>query len=127
MERGRRGVINLDTHILVHLIGGTLRPAEAEVLGSDELCISSMVVWEIMMLRNKGRLGVDLDDETLNPILEELTVHAIDVEVVRCSHDLDFRSDPADHFIAATSIVHDAPLLTRDRVIRASAVVPLAA
>jgi PIN domain nuclease of toxin-antitoxin system len=39
---------------------------------------------------------------------------------------LDFRGDPADEIIAATSVVHRAPLLTRDRQIRRSKVVPLA-
>ena len=119
-------MINLDTHILIHMIGGALRPAEEEVLATDELCISSIVVWEVMMLRDKGRLTVDVSDAILDPILDVLTVLPIDIDVVRCSHTLDFRSDPADHFIAATSVVYEAPLLTRDRVIRASKVVPLA-
>ena len=30
------------------------------------------------------------------------------------SSELDFASDPADEFIAATSIVHRIPLVTRD-------------
>ena len=34
--------------------------------------------------------------------------------------------DPADELIAATSIVHGVPLLTRDRQIRRSKLVPLA-
>ena len=118
-------MINLDTHILVHMIGGTLRPREAELLAADELCISSIVVWEIIMLRDKGRLAIELSDATLDAISEELTILPIDLDVVRRSHQLDFRSDPADHFIAATSIVHYAPLLTRDRVILASNIVPL--
>lgn len=118
-------MINLDTHILIHLIGGTLRPDEAALIDVDELCVSSMVVWEIIMLRDKGRLTVDVSDRVLDPILDVLTVFPVDIDVVRWSHALDFRSDPADHLIAATSIVHEAPLLTRDRVIRASKVVPL--
>ncbi len=39
---------------------------------------------------------------------------------------LDFRSDPADEIIAATSLAHDVPLLTRDTRMLASKVVPLA-
>jgi len=39
---------------------------------------------------------------------------------------LDFRGDPADETIAATSLVHNVPLVTRDRVILSSKVVPLA-
>ncbi|MHB8421047.1 MAG: hypothetical protein ACYDCL_23495, partial [Myxococcales bacterium] len=40
--------------------------------------------------------------------------------VARASTELDFRSDPADELIAATSIVHRVPLVTRDRRIRRS-------
>ena len=39
---------------------------------------------------------------------------------------LDFDGDPADELIAATSVVHGVPLLTRDRKIRTSKLVPLA-
>lgn len=35
-------------------------------------------------------------------------------------------SDPADELIAATSLVHNVPLLTRDAKLRRSKVVPLA-
>jgi len=49
------------------------------------------------------------------------------VEVCRTSCELDFRGDPADELIAATSVVHQVPLVTRDRKIRASRLVPLAA
>jgi PIN domain nuclease of toxin-antitoxin system len=39
---------------------------------------------------------------------------------------LDFASDPADEIIAATSVVHKVPLLTRDRRILRSKQVPFA-
>ncbi len=39
---------------------------------------------------------------------------------------LDFRGDPADEIIAATGLVHKAALVTRDRRILRSEVVPLA-
>lgn len=38
----------------------------------------------------------------------------------------DFKSDPADEIIAATSLVHRVPLLTRDRKIKKSKIVPFA-
>ena len=39
---------------------------------------------------------------------------------------IDFESDPADEIIAATSLVHRVSLVTRDRRIRRSILVPLA-
>ncbi len=50
----------------------------------------------------------------------------LELAVCRQSTELDFHSDPADELIAATSIVHRVPLLTRDRGIRRSKIVPLA-
>ena len=50
----------------------------------------------------------------------------IDLTVARASTRLDFTSDPADEIIAATSVVHNVPLLTRDDIIRSSKMVPLA-
>jgi PIN domain nuclease of toxin-antitoxin system len=46
--------------------------------------------------------------------------------VVRALRRLDFRSDPADEIIAATSLAHNRPLLTRDRKLLKSKIVPLA-
>ena len=53
-------------------------------------------------------------------------VWPLDLDVARTATRLDFRSDPADELIAATSVVHGVPLLTRDARIRRSKVVPLA-
>lgn len=58
--------------------------------------------------------------------LGALHVWPITLDICRTICRLDFRGDPADEIIAATSIVHRAPLLTRDRVIRRSKLVPLA-
>jgi PIN domain nuclease of toxin-antitoxin system len=49
----------------------------------------------------------------------------IDREVCRAMvRDLDFESDPAGELIAATSIVHRVPLVTRDEKILRSRMVP---
>ncbi len=55
-----------------------------------------------------------------------MTVLPITLEIARQSTQLDFTSDPADEIIAATSIVENIPLMTRDRRIRRSKMVPLA-
>lgn len=39
---------------------------------------------------------------------------------------LDVRGDPADDLIAATSLAHDIPLMTRDKRLRRSKRVPIA-
>ena len=73
-----------------------------------------------------GRLDMGLDDRGVQRILAHLHVWPIDLEITRTSTRLDFRGDPADEIIGATSVVHYIPLLTRDRTIRRSKLVPLA-
>ena len=119
-------VINLDTHILIHALSGTLRPAERAMLAENRWSVSAIVLWELAKLVQLGRVELDLDDREVARVLGRLHVWPLDLEVARVSTQLDFSSDPADEIIAATSVVHDVPLLTRDGVMLRSKVVPLA-
>ncbi len=69
---------------------------------------------------------MDLDDREVARALAGLHVWPIGIDVARASSRLDFCADPADEIIAATSVVHNVPLLTRDRIIAQSKLVPLA-
>ena len=120
-------MLNLDTHILVFAISGALRPAERKLLSDNRWSVSAIVLWELAKLIQLGRLYMNLDDREVRHVLSHLHVWPIDLEIARASVSLDFRGDPADEIIAATSVVHDIPLLTRDQAIRRSRLVPLAA
>ncbi len=119
-------MLNLDTHILIHAVGGMLRPAEQGLLVRNRWSVSSIVFWELAKLVQLGRVDLDLDDRDVVRVLSRLHVWPIDLAVALASTRLDFDSDPADEIIAATSVVHGVPLLTRDQVMRNSKVVPLA-
>lgn len=119
-------MLNLDTHILVHAFRGALRPAEAALLKDEQWSISAISLWEIAKLVELGRLELDLDSIDFVRAVSRLHVWPITLEICRAIDDLDFDSDPADELIAATSLVHNVPLLTRDRKLRKSEVVPLA-
>jgi len=119
-------MLNLDTHILVRAVEGALAPAERALLARQPWSISAIVLWEIAMLAQRGRIAIDLDTPELLGVLNHMRVWPIDLDVCRESARLDFRGDPADEIIAATSIVHRVPLLTRDRTLRRSKRVPLA-
>ena len=119
-------MLNLDTHILVFAINGDLRPSEQTLLTQSRWSISAIVLWELAKLIQLGRLDMDLDDPDVVRVLNRVHVWPIDLVVARASTRLDFKSDPADEIIAATSVVHNIPLLTRDQVIRGSQTVPLA-
>jgi len=119
-------MLNLDTHMVIFAVTGELRPAERRLLSETSWSISSIVLWELAKLAQLGRVDIDVDDREVVSLLSLLHVWPIDRAVARASTRLDFRGDPADEIIAATSVVHDVPLLTRDRVIRRSRVIPLA-
>jgi len=119
-------MLNLDTHMLVLLIAGEVTPAESACAVSEPLAISDIVLWEVSMLVARRRLKMDLEGQEFRAWLRNLTVFPISLEIARQSTQLDFSSDPADEIIAATSVVENIPLLTRDRRIRKSRMVPLA-
>ena len=120
-------MLNLDTHFLVFAVAGGLSGRERALLSANRWSISAIVLWELARLVQLGRLSMDLDDREVRRVLAQLHVWPIDLEVARASVDLDFKGDPADEIIAATSVVHGVPLLTRDRTIGNSKMVPLAA
>jgi PIN domain nuclease of toxin-antitoxin system len=119
-------MLNLDTHILVHALGGDVTRQERRILGADVWGISAIVLWELAKLVELGRIEIDLDGAEFARTLSAIHVWPLDLAVSLCSTRLDFKGDPADQIIAATSVVHKVPLLTRDRRIRASRIVPFA-
>ena len=47
-------MLNLDTHILIHALDGTLTPVERRLLSAEPWSISAIVLWEIANWRNWG-------------------------------------------------------------------------
>jgi PIN domain nuclease of toxin-antitoxin system len=120
-------MLNLDTHILVFALAGErLTAGERRLLERERWGISAVVLWELAKLTQLGRIDLDLDDAEVTRTLAQLHVWPLDLAVCRASTRLDFRGDPADELIAATSVVNGVPLLTRDRTIRRSKQVPFA-
>jgi PIN domain nuclease of toxin-antitoxin system len=119
-------MLNLDTHVLIHAMTGQVTARERRLLSAARWSISAIVLWELAKLAERRRIEVDLDDPELDRFLANLHVWPMTLEVVRALRRLDFESDPADEIIAATSLVHRTPLLTRDRKLLKSRVVPLA-
>ena len=119
-------MLNLDTHILVYALTDQLRPKEKVCLEKERWGISAIVLWELAKLAELGRIEIDLDEPELDRFLANVHVWPLTLEVVRTLRRLDFHGDPADEIIAATSLVHRAPLVTRDRKLLKSKIVPLA-
>lgn len=119
-------MLNLDTHILLYAVTGGLTPAESKLLRSHPWSISAIVLWEIAKLAQLGRIEVDLDDRKVEKVLRSVYLWPITPDIAKVSTRLDVQGDPADELIGATSIVHEVPLITRDRSLRRSRKIPLA-
>ena len=120
-------MLNVDTHVLLYAVTGALTPPERRLLSAEPWSISAIVLWEIAKLAQRGRITVDLDDVDVVRTLSRIHVWPLTREIARTSTRLDIAGDPADEIIAATSVVHKIPLVTRDRVLRKSKMVPIAA
>jgi PIN domain nuclease of toxin-antitoxin system len=119
-------MLNLDTHILIFALADELDKREKTLLSKNLWSISAVVLWELEKLFQLGRINLDIHDSEVSRTLSKLHIWPIDLQVCKQLRALDFKSDPADELIAATSLVHEVPLLTRDQKIRKSKIVPLA-
>jgi PIN domain nuclease of toxin-antitoxin system len=116
----------LDTHILIEALAGRLRSKDLSIVSRDTWSISAISLWELAKLTQLERVEMDLEDADVVRALARIHVWPITLEISRVSTNLDFSGDPADELIAATALVHHAPLVTRDRAIRRSKLVPFA-
>ena len=107
-------MLNLDTHMVVTLLNGDLNKQEYELISIETLAISAIVLWELAKLVQLKRLKLDLDGQEFREFLRHVMVIPISLEIALKSTRLDFHPDPADEIIAASSLVEQVPLLTRD-------------
>ena len=119
-------MLNLDTHVVLHALAGTLKPRERSLLSAHEWSMSAIVLWEIAKLAELERVAIDLDSPELVRALARIHVWPLTFDVARTSTRLGVAGDPADQIIGATSVVHNVPLLTRDRRLIRSRQIPLA-
>jgi len=125
----------LDTHIWIWMVLNPTRLSRrvASALNDSEnqLWISPISVWELLMLTRKGRVELD-EDPVLwaRRTLELLQLHeaplttevALETSAIGIPH-----SDPADRLIAASARVFDLTLVTADaKLIGASGIEVLA-
>ena len=126
MSSHNEAMLNLDTHMLIYAVSDSLVPWERSLLEDSRWSISAIVWWEIAKLAQLERININWDSNSIKRLIRRLHVWPIDIEIAITSTQLDFQSDPADELIAATSVVHKIPLLTRDERILSSKIVPFA-
>jgi PIN domain nuclease of toxin-antitoxin system len=125
----------LDTHVLLWWFGqdSRLSPRQREILAEaaeeEPLLVSGITLWEIATLSNLGRVELDLplrdwlEQAVARPLVQLVSITpAIAAEVAALPDS--FHRDPADRILVASARVLGATLLTQDRGIIASGLVP---
>lgn len=84
------------------------------------LIMSDITIWEIAMLVNKGRLKIDsTTSHFINLYMQTRNVSVVQIspEIAELSVNFDhtINKDPADRIISATSVIHNAQLITADQ------------
>lgn len=121
----------LDTHIFLwslleptHLTKGVAAELENP---SNELWVSPIVLWEVLILAEKERVSLDPDPVTwIRNVLRAVSFHEapLNHEVALQSRLVDLpHQDPGDRFLAATALVYDLTLVTADeRLLRSQTI-----
>lgn len=119
----------LDTHIWAwsllepERLGRDVKAALAE--GDNELWLSPISTWELVLLIERGR--IDVDRPAVQWVADAL--ERVPLREAELNHEVAIRSrgvslphqDPADRFLAATAMVFDLTLVTADeRLLRAA-------
>jgi len=96
--------------------------------GHNALIISDISIWEIAMLINRSRIEVDTTATNfINLFLQSRNISVISIspEIAELSTNLgtEINNDPADRIIAATSIIHNAQLITANSNLRQSSLI----
>jgi PIN domain nuclease of toxin-antitoxin system len=118
----------LDTHTFLWLINGdetlgsAIKDLIQETSREGHIGLSSISIWEIAMLQNKGRISLSqpierwIDKATASPLIRVINIDK-GIALESCHLPGEFHGDPADRFIVATARLLGIPLITRDKKI----------
>ncbi len=129
-------MILLDTHILIWLLiapENLSQKARKSILAarkSGPIGLSAISLWEIAWLEQNKRIDIDVTVDSfvkkcasyvqVLPITQEIAVRSV-------QFPKSYPNDPQDRIIGATAIVEGIRLLTNDKLIVKSGLIPLAA
>ena len=129
-------MILLDTHMLIWLLIApeNLSPKAKKAIltarKSGPLALSAISLWEIAWLAQNGRIDIDVSVDSfvkrcasyvqVLPITHEIAVRSV-------QFSKSYPNDPQDRIIGATALIEGIRLLTHDKLIVKSGLVPLAA
>jgi len=119
-------MIILDTHSWIWYVteSSKLSMKAVYAIKEAEICgVSAISCWEIAMLVEQGRIALTLPIEkwiklALNYEKIDLVPLTPEISIKSVKKDLINHNDPADRIIAATSIITNSPLITKDEKLR---------
>jgi PIN domain nuclease of toxin-antitoxin system len=117
-------MVVLDSHAVVWWASAarSLSPRAAAALRSaSRLGIPTIVLWEISLLVRKKKLELGMPvREWAARVLEVPRVEALPLtaDIALTADTLDMHPDPVDRFIVATALRCQAPLVTKDALLR---------
>ena len=76
-----QGMLNLDTHILLFALNGSLTAAERKLLAGNPWGISAIVLWEVAKLAQLGRVAIDVESSEFTRIFARVHVWPVDLAV----------------------------------------------
>ena len=132
---GRAGPVKLllDTHVwLWNLVAPARLGRRARIAvrrTGNELWLSPMSVWEVLLLAERGRIR--LDSEPRRWVSEALASSPVQAAVVtaevaiRSREVMSAHADPVDRFLVATALTYDLTLVTADETLIASKLCPV--
>jgi PIN domain nuclease of toxin-antitoxin system len=115
-------MIVLDTHAWIWWANESASiPASTrrQIDGADRIAVPAICCWELAMLVARQRIGLTMDVE----VWIDLALQRPGVELMPLSPAIavlstrlpgEFHGDPADRLIVASSLVANAPLVSRD-------------
>jgi len=131
---GRSLLILLDTNIVLWVAFDAERLSKRAKETLDEarrtgqgLAISDMTLMELAMLAGKKRIPLNVSVESfLSDVENRFSILPMNAKICASAFALPPRyfKDPADRIIAATALAEGLTLITADREIRKSGVVP---
>ena len=121
-------MIILDTHALIYdalapvRLSVRARKAIEHAFATRELACCDISLWEIAMLVARDRLDPGMDArQFLDDLISSRRLHVLPITAeiaVLSQSDAFSHGDPADRLIAASALLHRAPLVTSDTKLR---------
>ncbi len=119
-------MIVLDTHTLIWMdredqsLGKNSRSKIEQAWKKDDVAVNAISFWEVSLLAQKGRIKLPASVEAWRWDLLYAGIREIPLDgriaLLASSLESEHR-DPADRFIIATALHHEALLITADRVL----------